>query len=124
MNIEAIRQYMEAASNKRAAFGHYDCVRFVIELLYVGFDRDYRDRMEYWDRRSAVRRLRAAGGLRSAFVDCFGNELPAGDLVCGDIAFYSKPDTVGLILPECVAMYFCGTMHAIDRSTVTIGWRT
>lgn len=124
MNPEAIREYLEAAATKRPALGHYDCVRFVIELLYVGFDRDYRDRMEYWDRRSAVRRLRKAGGLRSAFVDCFGNELQRDDLVSGDIAFYSKPDTVGLILPNCVAMYFCGTMHAVDHSTITIGWRT
>ena len=115
---------MNAATQKRPALGHYDCVRFVIELLYVGFDRDYRDRMEYWDRRSAVRRLRKAGGLRAAFTECFGNELLADDLVVGDIAFYQKPDTVGLILPQCVAMYFCGTMHAVDRSTVTIGWRT
>lgn len=124
MNEVAIRDYLDAATKKRPAFGHYDCVRFVIELLYVGFDRDYRDRLEYWDRRSAVRRLRSAGGLRAAFVDCFGDELAAGDLVSGDVAFYQKPDTVGLILPQCVAMYFCGTLHAIDRSTVIFGWRT
>jgi hypothetical protein len=124
MNENAIREYFEAASLKRPAFGHYDCVRFVIELLYVGFDRDYRASMEYWDRRSAVRRLRKSGGLRNAFTDCFGEELSSDDLVVGDISFYPKPDTVGLILPNCVAAYYCGAVQALDRSTVTIGWRT
>lgn len=124
MNEGAIRDYLSAVHSKRQRFGTYDCVRFVIELLYVGFDRDYRDQCGYWDRRSACVRLRRAGGLRQAATDAFGAELAGDELIAGDVAFYTGPATLGLLLPACVVVYGNSRVYRLDRSTVLTGWRS
>ena len=124
MDIGAARAYLEEASKREQKLGHYDCVRFAVEMLYYGFGRDYRDKMGYWDRKSAVRRLRKAGGLRAAFSEQLGPEIPGDELEPGDIAIYSDPDTVGIVLPSCVAIFRGNQIHAFDRSTALSGWST
>jgi len=125
MNTEALHKYLSAVESKQVTLGHHDCVRFVVEALYVGFDRDYRAQLEYWDRRSAVVRLRRAGGLRNAASDAFGHEVPKKKLVPGDVAYLEIPQaTLGLILPGYIAMKVGHTIHRVDFRAIDFGWKT
>ena len=103
MNTVALSEYFETAAQQRAEFGHLDCVRFVVDAMYVGWDRDYRDVLQYSDRRSAVKRLRDAGGLQEAFIDALGEPVAASELRPGDIAWFSDP-AVGLVLENCIVV--------------------
>lgn len=125
MNIEALHKYFYGVADKPLTLGHLDCVRFCAEALYVGFDRDYRGELGYWDRRSAVVRLRRAGGLRDAMIQALGEELPASDLITGDVAYFETPSPViGLVLPTYVAVKSRRAIHRVNFSAMTVGWRT
>ncbi len=122
MNPDAIRAYIEAAATKTQRFGSYDCVRFAVELVWVGFDRNYLGQLGYWDRKSAVRRLRRDGGLFQAFDAVLG---PArSDLEPGDFVYYDDPPTIGVMLPSCVVVYSGGGFYNAPHDTARIGWRS
>jgi hypothetical protein len=122
MNTVALSEYFEATAQQRAEFGHLDCVRFVVDAMYVGWNRDYRDVLKYYDRRSAVNRLRAAGGLFEAFKDELGEPVPASELRPGDIAWYSDP-AVGLVLEDCIVVKIRKTIIRMPLDSITIGWK-
>lgn len=124
MNMQAVATYMNLVARQPNQLGVLDCVRFVAEMLYLGWGRDYRDALQYEDRRSAVNRLRAAGGLRNACSDVLGMQRPGSELRCGDVAYFDDPPTIGIILPGYCAVKFGRTIQRINLSHVESGWRS
>ena len=122
MNREALRDYLEHASQRKQKFGSYDCVRFVAECLLIGWDRDHLGKLGYWDRRSAVRRLRRDGGLRSACSAALGPEV--SELREGDIAYYDEPATIGIVVNQQVLVFMNHTIWRLPLETALTGWRT
>ena len=123
MNVEALSDYLSEAAQRPAALGHFDCVRFVFEARVVGWGRDFRDRLGYHNRRSAVARLRAAGGLYEAICHDLGQDIPISDLSAGDIAYFPDP-AIGLILPGCVVVKAYRTVLRLPLDSARSGWRT
>ena len=123
MNAEALSDYLSEATERSSVLGGFDCVRFVFEALFVGWGRDFRDRLGYHDRRSAVARLRAAGGLYEAISAELGQDQPITDLATGDVAYFHDP-AVGLILPNCIAVKAYRTILRLPLDTARSGWRT
>lgn len=121
MNRQALREYLADAAQRKQKFGSYDCVRFVAECLLVGWDKDHLAKLEYWDRRSAVRRLRKAGGLRFACSEALGPEIQ--DLREGDIAYYDDPATIGIIVKDRVLVFMGNTIWRLPIETALTGWR-
>lgn len=107
-------------------FGQYDCVRFVAEALKVGWDKDYLKELQYHDRRSAVRRLRAAGGLREATIEVLGPEISITALGTGDVAWVEPPfgpKAIGLIMPSYIALKGKRTIHRLRMELAGSGWK-
>ena len=90
MNVEALQDYFAKVARLPQRFGYYDCCTFIVEALLIGFDRDYRYALGYVDRRTAVDRLRAVGGLREAFTDILGPEQLILGSPAGSIAYFDK----------------------------------
>ncbi len=132
MNVEIIRDYFERVAPLPHIFGVYDCCTFVVETLLYGFDRDYRDALRYFDRRSAIVRLRAAGGLREAFCDVLGPEQLIADGPPGSVAYFEPPHVrgltvqkfVGIIMPGYIAAKGDGCIHRFVIYEHLTGWRT
>lgn len=125
MNVQALRSYFEVAAPADFRLGGLDCVRFAAEALQAGWGRDYRDRLAYWDRRSAIMRLRASDGLRDAVGEVLGAEIPVEDLLPGDVAYFAgPPKTLGLVMPDYVAVKMGRTIHRVAPGAATFGWRT
>ena len=122
MNTVALSKYFETAAQQPAELGHFDCVRFVVEAMNVGWGRDYRHVLGYSDRRSAVKRLRAAGGLQEAFIAELGEPVAASDLSTGDIAWFSDP-AVGLVLTNCIVVKVRKTILRLPLDSANIGWK-
>lgn len=124
MNVEALHTYLSAVASKRFALGHYDCVRFVAEALFIGWDKDYLGVLDYNDRRTAVRRLRKAGGLAAACDDALGERIPWNDLKTGDVAYFDDPHaTIGLVMPDYVAIKIGVTIYRGNVTHCEFGWR-
>jgi len=123
MDRAALSKYFEATATKPAALGGLDCVRFVIDALYVGWRVDYRDILGYQDRRTAIDRLRIAGGLEAAFTAELGDPIEAEELSPGDIAFFNDP-AIGLVMPGYVAVKFHRTIGRVPLYCAAKGWRS
>lgn len=122
MNVAALQDYFESVAAEPTRLGHLDCVRFVIDAERIGWNRDFTDKLGYDDRRSAVTRLRAAGGLYEAFVEHLGEALPATDLETGDIAYLHDP-AVGLVLDNCLVVKGWRTIVRLPKSHPHVGWK-
>lgn len=123
--LEALSEYLARVAPLPYRFGTIDCVSFVADCLSIGFGRDYHAALRYTDRRSAVARLRAAGGLRDAVCDALGEEWPIESLTIGDVAYIrSEHGTIGIILPRCIAVKANRTIHRFEMSSARFGWKT
>lgn len=122
MNSKALSQYFNECSSVKSTLGHFDCVRFVIEGILVGWEKDFTPFLGYKDRRSAVDRLRIAGGLDEAFTAEFGEPLKPTELIPGDVAYFPEA-VVGLVLPDYVAVKLRGSIGRIPLRFVEKGWR-
>ncbi len=123
MNVWALHKYLIAAAARPSVFGRYDCVCFVFEAIREGWDRDYLTRLDYYGRRSAVDRLRAAGGLDEAISEHLGQDIPMSDLSPGDIAWL-PPANIGLIMPDYIAVKYRRTILRVPLSEARSGWKT
>ncbi len=126
MNVVAIKDYFERVARLPQRLGVYDCCTFVVETLLYGFDRDYRDALGYWDRRSAVKRLRAIGGLREAYTDILGPESLVKDFPPGSVAYFAETPyaCVGIIMPGYIAVKGHKCIHRVTIEPHRTGWRT
>lgn len=112
-------------SAERSTLGGLDCVRFVIEALRVGWDRDFSKGIRYSCRRSAVSQLRQSGGLYESFCEVFGTDIPITDLTEGDIAYFVAPHpSVGLVMPDYIALKTAKTILRIPMELSRSGWKT
>ncbi len=124
MNAEALHDYMNAVAPKRFALGHFDCVRFVAECLLVGWDKNYLEHLGYFDRRSAVHRLRHDGDLKTACDRVLGKRIPWYELEPGDIAYYDDPHaTIGLVMDGYVAIKMGRQIYRGNVDRAEFGWR-
>lgn len=125
MNVVALRSYFNEQAQAPHKLGAMDCVRFVTEAVYFGWDRDYRDTLQYYNRRSAVDRLRALGGLRGACNYAMGPMRDVEDLEPGDVIYFHKPrPTIGLLMPEYVAVKMGKCIHRLVIEPHMKGWET
>ena len=123
MNKSALSTYFADAAIADSVFGKLDCVRFVIEALYVGWGTDFRDVLGYSDRKTACARLRLSGGLEQAFTDELGDPVAPTELKTGDIAYFEDPG-VGLVMDSYVAVKFGNTIGRVPLQFVSKGWKT
>ena len=124
MNIEALRNYFALEATKPQKFGTVDCVKFVTHAVYIGWGRDYRDVLQYNSRRSAVNRLRELGGLQGACNYAMGPSMPIDQLEPGDVIWFDKPATIGLLMPGYIAVKMGHTIHRLEIESAMHGWRT
>ncbi len=110
----------------RQRFGVYDCCTFVVDVLLIGWDRDYRDALGYWDRRTAVDRLRAAGGLHEAYTAVLGPEELIAEAPPGSIAYFGegKFQSVGIVMDGYIAVKANKCIHRFALESQRMGWRT
>lgn len=123
MNRDALSKYFLDVHSSPTRLGGIDCVRFVIDALYIGWNIDLRPMLGYHDRRSAVDRLRIADGLRQAFIDDLGDPVSEDQLEPGDIAYFDDP-CVGLVMQDYIAVKFGRTIVRAPRNFCDIGWKT
>ena len=124
MNERAIRKFFVEQSQIRQKFGTVDCVSFVAQAVVVGWGRVHRDVLQYSDRRSAVDRLRSFGGLRRACNHAMGETFPIDELEPGDVVWFDKPATIGLLMPGYVAVKAGRCIHRLQIEPQMIGWKT
>ncbi len=124
MNREALARYFDDWANRRQCLGTIDCVQFVAGAVYVGWNRDYRNVLQYDDRRSAVRRLRELGGLQAACCHAMGDMRPIDELEPGDVVWFDRPATIGLLMPNYVAVKMGRTIHRLVIEPHMRGWRS
>ena len=124
MNVDALRDFFYEQSRRRQKFGTVDCVSFVAGAVFVGWGRDYRGVLQYRDRRSAVARLRILGGLRGACDFAMGRQYPVDELEPGDVIWFDKPATIGLLMPGYVAVKMGKCIHRLQIEPQMIGWKT
>lgn len=123
MNADGLGEYFASEAKTRARLGGLDCVRFAIEALYFGWGVDYREILGYHDRRSAIDRLRIAGGLEAAFTAELGEPIPPVLLLPGDLAYFPDP-SIGLVMPGYCAVKVHGTIARIPLQLIYKGWRS
>lgn len=124
MNINALRQFFDEQYGTPQKFGQVDCVRFVAEAVLVGWGRDYMDILGYSNRRTAVDRLRELGGLRGACDFAMGERRSIQELEPGDVVWFDKPATVGLLMPNYVAVKMGRCIHRFQIEPQMQGWKT
>ena len=124
MNTEALHAYFAQQSQLPQRFGVVDCVTFCLEGIKIGWGRDHLELLGYWDRRSAVDRLRKAGGLHQAMSDAFGMPRSISVLEPGDLIFFSVPATVGLMVDNGVIVKGHYTVQRAIFDPEMTGWST
>lgn len=124
MNKVALRDYFNEEFGKRQTFGAIDCVKFVAGAVFVGWDRNYLDVLQYVDRRSAVARLRELGGLRGACDHAMGARYSIAELAPGDVVWFDKPATIGLLMPGYIAVKMGRCIHRFQIEEQMTGWKT
>ena len=126
MNIPALQDYFAKVAPLRQRFGVYDCCTFVVDALLIGWDRDFRDALGYWDRRTAVKRLRAADGLRAAFSQVLGPEHLIAEAPPGSVVYLQEGrfKSVGIIMPGYFAVKANRCIHRFVLEPQYTGWRT
>ncbi len=90
----------------------------------VGWGRDFTHELGYWDRRTAVSRLRAAGGLHQAISDVLGMPRHIEHLAPGDLVYFDTPPTLGLLLDNGVIVKGHYTVQRALLSPEMMGWST
>ena len=125
MNHEALHTYLAEQSQIPSRLGSVDCVTFVTGAVKAGWDRDYFNVLEYSDRRSAVRQLRATGGLLESARIALGPECAIDDLPAGSVAYMDVPHpTLGLVMDNWVLIKMPSYIARIEKSDDLVGWRT
>ncbi len=126
MNVPALQDYFAKVAPLPQKFGVYDCCTFLIESLLIGWDRDFRDELRYFDRKTAVARLRQDGGLREAFEVVFGPGGYIKDGPPGSIAWFGDEGqkSVGLVMPIGIFVKGNGCIHRFIMEDYRTGWRT
>ncbi len=124
MNTEALHKYFALQSQLPQRFGVVDCVTFCLEGVKIGWGRDHLDLLGYYDRRTAVKRLRKAGGLHQAFSDAFGMPKSIRKLKPGDLIYFSEPPTIGLLLENGVIIKGHYTVQRALLDPKMTGWST
>ena len=125
MNERALRKLFNEVAPQQFELGGLDCVRFVAEAVFVGWGRDYRDVLDYTDRRTAVDQLRQNGGLRAACTNALGRIWPVESLSEGDVIWFEKPvATIGLLMPMYVAVKSARQIGRVPIDERMMGWRT
>lgn len=124
MNVLALQDFFWRESQRKQKLGVVDCVQFVCGAVKAGWDRDYSDILRYSDRRSAVQRLRVLGGLRAACDMAMGEQQPVDELEPGDVIWFDKPNTIGLLMPGYVAVKIGGRIDRYEIEPEMIGWKT
>lgn len=126
MNIPALQDYFATVAPLRQRFGVYDCCVFTVDALLIGWDRDFRDALGYFDRRSAVQRLRSAGGLRDAYTAVLGPEQLIAEAPPGSIAYFDEGRTqcVGVVMDGYIAVKANRCIHRFALEPQRTGWRT
>lgn len=124
MNIAALRIYFQEQTGAKQSLGTIDCVKFVTNAVYIGWGRDYRDILQYSSRREAVDRLRELGGLKGACFHALGAMDFITDLHPGDIIWYDEPPTLGLLMPNYVAVRQGQVINRYAIEECMMGWRT
>ena len=124
MNVPALQSFFAEQAVTKQKFGTVDCVNFVTQAVYLGWDRDYRDVLQYSDRRSAVQRLRQLGGLKRACIHAMGEMHPIDELEVGDVIWFDKPATIGLLMDGYVAVKGGKTIHRLKIEPQMMGWKT
>lgn len=125
MNRDALRKFFNEEANKPKKLGVVDCVSFVAQAVYLGWNRDYRPVLQYSDRRSAVDRLRELGGLRGACNHAMGEMLHIEELEAGDVIWYDRPAaSIGLHMGEYIAVKCGKTIHRLQVEPQLRGWKT
>jgi hypothetical protein len=122
VNSSALSEYFITASEHPAELGRLDCVRFVVEALNAGWGIDYTAMLGYGDRRTAIDRLRLAGGLEAAFTAELGDPIYPALLEPGDFAFFPDP-AVGLVMPGYCAVKVRKTIIRVPLQFIEKGWR-
>lgn len=126
MNRLALHRYLESAASSPQVLGRCDCVTFAVDVLRIGWGRDLSGSLGYSDRRSAVQRLRDAGGLEDAVTEVLGEPVPGDELVPGDFVFFPMRGqrTIGVLLDGFVVVRGHRTIHRVHVPRNAIGWRT
>ena len=124
MNIVALRKFFDEQANVPQRLGSVDCVLFVTGAVKAGWDRDYTSVLMYKDRRTAVQRLRQLGGLRRACDFAMGEAFPIDELEPGDVVWFDKPATIGLLMPGYVAVKLGKCVHRLEVEPQMMGWHT
>ncbi len=126
MNIPALQDYFEKVAPLAQRFGVYDCCVFVVDVLRLGWDRDYSEALGYYDRRTAVARLRSAGGLRQAFTLALGPEHLIAEAPPGSVAYFEEGRSrcVGIVMDGYIAVKANKCIHRFALEPQRTGWRT
>jgi len=124
MNVDALRLFFNTAANQRQKLGTVDCVSFVTQAVFIGWGRDFFGYLQYDDRRSAVQRLRQLGGLKQACDHAMGEQRPVTELEPGDVVWFDKPATIGLLMEGYVAVKMGKTIHRLQIEPQMVGWKT
>ena len=124
-----LRNYLANQAQLPFRLGVHDCTNFVAGALQAGWgnERNFFADLGYWDRRSAVKRLRLGGGLKAAITRVLGPMRPIQELNVGDVVWFDNPNTVGLLLPA-VGLYVAVKGHyeirRLEPEKFLNGWRT
>ena len=125
MNDRALRQLFNDIAPRRFELGGLDCVRFVVDAVYAGWGRDYRDQLNYQNRRSAVAQLRRSGGLKDSCIAAMGELWPMENLEAGDVVWFDLPvQTIGLLMPNYVAVKTHRQIVRVPIDPRMMGWCT
>lgn len=124
MNKAALRRYFIEQAEQPQKLGTIDCVKFVCGAVYEGWNRDYSDILGYKDRRTAVNRLRELGGLKAACDMAMGERYPIDELEPGDVVWFDKPATIGLLMPGYIAVKLGSRIDRYVIEPQMMGWRS
>lgn len=124
MNAEALSSFFYSQSTERQKLGVVDCVHFVTEAVFIGWNRDFRSVLQYNSRRTAIDRLRELCGLKAACSHALGQMHCIDDLSAGDVVWFDNPATIGLLMPGYVAVKMGKTIHRFQIEDQMTGWKT
>ncbi len=123
MNVPALHKYFIDSARQPFVFGKNDCVTFVVEVLRIGWSKDYREHMQYDSRATAVRRLRQLGGLRAAAAKTFGAELEPCEFQPGCVAYLEMPrGALGVVMDGYIAVRGNNCIHRVANDSAFVGW--
>lgn len=124
MNYEALHTFMHEQAPLKQVLGKVDCVTFVTGCILAGWNKNVFGFLEFNDRASAVKQLRASGGLLLACRDKMGTEEDIAGLPIGSVVYFHTPrPTLGLLMEHYVAVKAHKQILRIQRLEGLKGWR-